>query len=288
MIIDVDIDRDLYPFTSQWFDSSAGRIHYVDEGSGRPILFCHGAPTWSFLFRNVINALRETHRCIAVDHLGFGLSERPEEGFGYTVAEHSSALGELVDYLDLSDLVVVGHDWGGPIGLTALSHRPQRLTGIVATNTALWPIDALANRGFSRVMSTPFMQRRIVDENFLIEKVLLGRTGPPLTDVEADHYRRVQPHGARAGLAVMPTEIRAARPLLTELTRTARAAFGDVPTTAVWGMRDQVFPPRTCLPRLRSIFAELNLVPVSDAGHFVAEEKPNEMAAAIKRALGVS
>ena len=78
MRIDFTPDPSLYPFKSHWFNSYAGQLHYVDEGTGPPILFCHGNPTWSFLYRKVITRLRENFRCIAVDYLGFGLSERPE------------------------------------------------------------------------------------------------------------------------------------------------------------------------------------------------------------------
>jgi haloalkane dehalogenase len=91
----------LYPFDSRWLESFAGRVHYVDEGRGQPILMCHGNPTWSFLYRNAIRALRERFRCIAVDYLGFGLSERPP-AYGYTPAEHAAVLRELVRELDLS------------------------------------------------------------------------------------------------------------------------------------------------------------------------------------------
>jgi haloalkane dehalogenase len=78
----------LYPFNSHWFESSRGRLHYVDEGTGPPILLCHGNPTWSFLYRDIIVALRDRFRCIAADYLGFGLSEHPPR-FGYTAEEHA-------------------------------------------------------------------------------------------------------------------------------------------------------------------------------------------------------
>ena len=94
MKIDFMPDRSLYPFESRWFDSSAGVMHYVDEGAGPTILFCHGNPTWSFLYRNIITGLRGCFRCIAVDYPGFGLSERPE-GYGYTIEEHARCVGDL-------------------------------------------------------------------------------------------------------------------------------------------------------------------------------------------------
>ncbi|MGW6701284.1 alpha/beta fold hydrolase, partial [Nocardia sp. NPDC055049] len=111
MLIDFTPDKALYPFESRWFESSAGRVHYIDEGSGIPILFCHGSPTWSFLYRKIIGQLGDRFRCVAVDYPGFGLSERPP-GYGYTIAEHAAVVGELVDHLGLDQFVVMGQDWG--------------------------------------------------------------------------------------------------------------------------------------------------------------------------------
>ena len=115
-MIDFVPDENVYPFESRWFDSSAGRVHYIDEGTGPPIVFCHGSPTWSFLYRKVVAGLRDRYRCIAVDYLGFGLSERPQN-FGYRISEHTTILGELIDHLQLDGFVLMGQDWGGPIGL---------------------------------------------------------------------------------------------------------------------------------------------------------------------------
>ncbi|MEU1866521.1 haloalkane dehalogenase [Streptomyces gardneri] len=281
MMIDFAPDPDLYPFASRWFDSSAGRVHYIDEGSGPPIVFCHGSPTWSFLYRHIVKGLRDRYRCIAVDHLGFGLSERPA-GFGYTVSEHTAVMGELIDHLRLDGFVLMGQDWGGPIGLGAATARADRVRGIVLGNTAFWPIEPLANRAFSAIMSSRPMQRRILEQNFLVEKFLLGRTGPALTAAEADHYRMAQPtKEARHGLAVMPGEIRAVRPLLEELAQEVPALLGDKPTLAVWGMRDMVFRPKACIPRIRSSFTELSVVELRQARHFVQEDAPDRIVDAI-------
>ncbi|AHH14934.1 haloalkane dehalogenase [Nocardia nova SH22a] len=283
MLIDFVPDRTLYPFESRWFDSTAGRMHYIDEGDGPPILFCHGSPTWSFLYRDIVRNLRDRYRCIAVDHLGFGLSERPAE-FGYTIAEHTVVLGELIDHLRLDGLVMMGHDWGGPIGLGAVTARADRVRGITLGNTMFWPIDALANRAFSAVLSSGPMQRRILERNFLIERVLLAQVGSKLSAAEADHYRAVQPDPpARPGLAVMPREIRAARPFLDRLAREVPAQLGDKPTLAVWGMRDMAFRPKTCLPRIRDTFSDLEVLELPNASHFIQEFEPDTISAAIAR-----
>jgi hypothetical protein len=105
----------LFPFQSRFYESSVGRIHYIDEGSGIPILLLHGNPTWSFLYRKIVPRLQDAFRCIAVDYPGFGLSDRPD-GYGYTPGEHARVIGELVDHLDLDGFLIMIQDWGGPIG----------------------------------------------------------------------------------------------------------------------------------------------------------------------------
>ncbi|MFI8242466.1 haloalkane dehalogenase [Streptomyces sp. NPDC085866] len=283
MLIDFVPDRSLYPFESRWFDSSVGRVHYIDEGAGPPLLFCHGAPTWSFLYRQIVKDLRDRYRCIAVDYLGFGLSERPA-GFGYTIAEHTAVLGELIDHLQLDGFVLMGQDWGGPIGLGAVTARADRVKGIVLGNTLFWPTEAMANRAFSMIMSSRPMQRRILEQNFLVERVLLAELGRKLAAAEADHYRTVQPTAeARRGLAMMPKEIRAARPLLDQLARDVPVLLGDKPALLVWGMRDMVFRPNACIPRIRAAFTDLDVVELPRARHFIQEHAPDAIAEAIAK-----
>jgi haloalkane dehalogenase len=283
MLIDFIPDESLYPFESRWFDSSVGRVHYIDEGAGPPLLFCHGSPTWSFLYRHIVKDLRDRYRCIAVDYLGFGLSERPA-GFGYTITEHTAVLGELIDHLQLDGFVLMGQDWGGPIGLGAVTARADRVRGIVLGNTLFWPIEAMANRAFSVIMGSPPMQRRILEQNFLVERVLLAELGRKLTAGEADHYRAVQPTAeARRGLAIMPKEIRAARPLLDQLARDVPVLLGDKPALLVWGMRDMVFRPNACIPRMRAAFTDLDVVELPRARHFIQEHAPEAIAEAIAK-----
>ena len=153
-------DSDLYPFESRWFESSAGRVHYVDEGGGRGLLLLHGNPTWSFLYRHLIPALRDGFRCIAVDYPGFGLSDRPP-GYGYTPAEHSRVVGELVDSLELDGFLVMGHDWGGPIGTSLAAARAERVAGLVLGNTWFWAPER-PFRIFSALMSSRPLQWAIL------------------------------------------------------------------------------------------------------------------------------
>jgi haloalkane dehalogenase len=108
MQVDYRPPPDLFPFESRWFDAAGPRVHYIDEGEGPAVLMFHGNPTWSFLYRNVILALRGRYRCIAMDYPGFGLSERPT-GYGYTSAEHAEVVGKLVDHLELDRFELCRH-----------------------------------------------------------------------------------------------------------------------------------------------------------------------------------
>ena len=169
------------------------------------------------------SGLRERFRCVAVDHLGFGLSERPP-GCGYTPGEHAEAVEELVESLGLSELIVMGHDWGGPIGLSVASS--DRVAGLVLGNTWFWPPDR-PMRIVSRIMSSPPLQWAIVRHNFFVERIIPSGTGRKLSKPEMDHYRGVQPSPeARAVVAEFPRHIVAASSWLRELEVAVRRAAG--------------------------------------------------------------
>ncbi len=286
MPIDFTPDPELYPFTPRCFDSTAGRMHYIDEGAGTPILFCHGNPTWSFLYRNIIIRLRDQFRCIAPDYLGFGLSDRPA-GYGYTIEEHADVVGELVDHLKLDGYVSMGQDWGGPISMTVDTVRADRVRGVVLGNTWFWPTDRLSMKLFSTVMSSPPMQYAILKRNFFVERMIPAGTSRTLTPREMEHYRGVQPSpDARTGVAVMPKQILAARPLLERLARDVPATLGAKPALLVWGMKDFAFQGQHMIPRMRATFPDHVLVELPTANHFIQEDAPDRIAEAITTRFG--
>lgn len=271
---------ELYPFQSRWFESSAGRVHYVDEGKGQPILMCHGNPTWSFLYRNVIRSLRDRFRCIAVDYPGFGLSDHPD-GYGYTVAEHAGVVGELVSELDPSELIVLGHDWGGPIGTSVASSNPDRVAGLVFGGTFFWPTDR-RGRIFSRVMSSRPMQRAIIKRNFFVERLLPAAINRRLGPEEMEHYRAVLPTPeSRAGVAQFPRQIIDATPLLAELEQRVPERLGGKRVLITYPMKDAAFPAKTTLPRMLDAFSDVEVVELPEAKHYFAEDAADQIADAI-------
>ncbi len=277
-------DRTLYPFKSRWFDSSAGRMHYIDEGSGRPILFCHGNPTWSFLYRDIVARLADRFRCIAVDYLGFGLSERPES-YEYTIEEHARTTGELVDYLGLDGFMVMGQDWGGPVSTAVATHRADRVSGVVLGNTWFWP-PSLPFRLFSRFMGTGLMQRKIIDDNFFVERIMPISSAKKLSELEKEHYRRAQPSpAARRGVAVMPRQIIDATPLLERLSHDVPDKLGLRPALIVWGMKDIGFRP-AMITRMRAAFSDARVLRLPNAKHYIQEDAPAAIAEAIVERFG--
>jgi cis-3-alkyl-4-acyloxetan-2-one decarboxylase len=128
--------RPIYPFEPKRFDTGRGVMSYLDEGAGdEAVVMVHGNPTWSFYFRNLVLGLRERIRCIVPDHLGCGLSDKPQD-FDYTLAEHIANLRGLLDSLKLRKIHLIVHDWGGPIGLGTALSRPDQLGRVVILNTA--------------------------------------------------------------------------------------------------------------------------------------------------------
>ncbi|SPM26909.1 haloalkane dehalogenase [Mycobacterium terramassiliense] len=286
MQIDFTPDPRLYPFQSRWFDGSRGRLHYLDEGDGPPILLCHGNPTWSFLYRDIIVALRDRFRCIAPDYLGFGLSERPA-GFGYKIDEHAQVVGEFVDHLGLDGYLTMGQDWGGPISMAVAVERAERVRGVVLGNTWFWPADTFSTKAFSRVMSSPPMQYAVLHRNFFVERLIPAGTRDRPSAAVMEHYRAVQPSAeARKGVAEMPKQILAAHPLLARLAREVPAKLGAKPALFVWGMKDFAFRPGPTLPRMRTAFPDHVVVELPDAKHFIQEDAPDRISAAIIERFG--
>ncbi|MBN2068470.1 MAG: alpha/beta fold hydrolase [Opitutales bacterium] len=127
--------RKEYPFADHYLDLDGVRMHYVDEGEGIPILMLHGNPTWSFFYRNLIKTMSANRRCIAPDHIGCGLSDKPQQ-YQYTLDQHIRNVIRLVDSLGLKSLDLVVHDWGGAIGSGLATRRPDLVRRIVVMNTA--------------------------------------------------------------------------------------------------------------------------------------------------------
>lgn len=272
-------DPRLFPFRSRFHASSAGPLHYIDEGEGLPVLLLHGNPTWSFLYRGIVIRLKSSFRCIALDYPGFGLSARPED-YGYTPREHASMVRDFVRSLDLRRLTIMGQDWGGPIGLRVAVDELARLRALVMGNTWYWPLDTWQAKTFAYVMSMAPMQSLILDKNFFVEKIMPWGVHHPLADEVMHHYREALPTPkSRIGVAEFPRQLMDASDWLANLADEVQEELSNVPLLLVWGLRDPAFP-RHYLERFREDF-RLARVHHLDAKHYIQEDAPGEIADAI-------
>jgi haloalkane dehalogenase len=271
----------LYPFESHYADIGGARVHYVDEGSGPPLLLLHGNPTWSFLYRERIKGLRDRYRCVAPDHPGFGLS-RAAPGYGYTPREHASVLEQLILQLDLTGVTMMVQDWGGPIGFAAATRHPDRFSGFVIGNTWAWPKADLGTQLFSRVLGGPIGRYLILQRNFSDEKAIPGAMKRrKLSQDVMDGYRGPFPTPeSRRPVHVFPREILASRPFLGEVERDL-AKLRDRPALLVWPTKDVAFK-RPERERWEQLFPNHRTVVLEGAGHYIQEEAPEEIIAAIR------
>jgi haloalkane dehalogenase len=285
--IDFTPSATLYPFSSRWFALGGGsRMHYVDEGSGPPILMCHGQPMWSFLYRKVILRLRERFRCIAVDLPGFGLSDRPDR-YGYTAAEHAATLARLVEHLALQDMIVMAQDWGGPIGMSVASRAPERIRGLVFMNTWYWPLAGIREKLLALAGSSAVAAGLLRHTDVGFDFGIPGFTSTRLSAEELSHYRDVQPNAAaRVGIVELARQLRGAAPWLRDLAEHAPVALRQKPMLLVWGMRDPLFGKQRFLERWKRDFPAAELVTLPGANHFIQEDAAAEIADAVVSEFG--
>lgn len=276
------VDRVEYPFESKYFELPAGNLHYVDEGNGAPIVMVHGNPTWSFLYRKLIHRLRPAYRCVAMDHLGFGLSDKPAS-WTYLPEDHAANLTALIDGLGLKNITLVVQDWGGPIGLAYAVAHPENVARLIIMNTWAWPV----NRdpyyiAFSGFVGGPVGRMLIRRRNFFAKTIMRQAFGDKAKLTASAHEQYLRPLSApedRTGCLVFPRQIIASTPWLDRLWNNL-AVLTAKPTLIVWGMKDIAFREKE-LKRWQRTFPAARTVRLNTVGHYVQEEAPEALAEAV-------
>lgn len=286
--------RDLYPFASHaiTFSHGALRYHYLDEGPrtpGKAVVMVHGNPSWSFYFRNLVLALRDQYRCIVPDHMGCGLSDKPQD-YPYTLAQHIDNLESLFDRLELTDVTLVLHDWGGAIGMGAAVRKPERIKKIVVLNTAAF----LSTRIPLRIAVC-----RIPVFGDIAVRGLNGFARAALTMAVA-HRERMTPQVKAGFLApydswanriatlrfvqdipMLPNET--AWPVMKAI-EAGLPQFEKTPMLICWGMKDWCFN-ESFLKTWRAKFPAAEVVTYDDAAHYVLEDAHERIAPKVREFL---
>jgi cis-3-alkyl-4-acyloxetan-2-one decarboxylase len=277
-----------FPFEPRFVSAGDVRLHYVDEGppDAAPLLFAHGNPTWSYLWREQIAELSARgHRCVAFDHMGFGRSDKPRQLSAYALQRHVDNTLALIDALDLTDATLVAHDWGGPIGLGALLERSDRFRAVVLMNTWAWELPSFLPPFLREFRTEGLGEILALGGNLFVESIPGGMRRRDPDPMMMDAYRAPFPdYWSRAGTLAFQREIP-----LTERDRSAplmasiheRLSDVSVPVLLVWGMRDPVFQP-VFLDQWRELFPNAQVVELPDASHYLVEDSPGEVTAAIE------
>jgi haloalkane dehalogenase len=304
--------RQLYPFESHWHEpgSGYGRMHYLDEGplhssngkNPETLLFVHGNPTWSFHWRRLIAGLRPRFRCIAPDHLGCGLSDKPQRFF--KLDDHIENLSHLIETLQLERLTLIAQDWGGAIGLGALLRMRDRLERIVLFNTGAFPPRYIPWR--IRACRMPVLGRITVQGANAFSRaalrMTLARRSRLAPDVEAGYLAPYNCWANRCAVYGFVKDIPNTRePLFSDLIidslpeastwgrlaviEQGLRSLADRPSCLIWGMRDWCFRP-DCLERFIEAWPQAEVHRLADVGHWVVEDAPEESLALVEQFLG--
>lgn len=279
---------EMFPLESRFLDLDGNRVHYVDEGSGRTLLFLHGNPAWSFVNRHLIADLRNDYRCVALDLPGYGLSV-PGPNYGLTAPEHASVVEALVHELDLEDVVLFGHDWAGPIGIHVAEAMPDRFSGIILGNTWLWPIVGnKTDERFSKMMGSGlamFLNRQF---NFFPRMVLSqGLKRSRLDPLAREAYLRpFENRASRRGPIVLAGQILGATDFLRSI-ETHIDRIADRPSLIVWATADFAFS-NVHRQRLESMFTNHTSVSLEGCGHCIQEDAPDELLESIRSWLAAT
>jgi haloalkane dehalogenase len=291
-----NVPRDLYPFEGRYLELDGLRYHYLDEGTGEPVVAVHGNPTWSFYYRELVARLSSEYRVVVPDHIGCGLSDKPDdEQYGYTLRRRIDDLSALIDRLELDRVSLVVHDWGGAIGLGWAIRNPERLARLVILNTAAFhlPPDMTLPWQLWLVRNTPVGPLMVRGLNaFARGAAWVGctrrRLGKRLRDAYCAPYDswadRIATLRFVQDIPLQPGD--AAYDTLTAIQASLHR-FRDRPVLICWGARDFVFDDRF-LAEWRNIYPHAEVHRFADAGHYVLEDASDQVIGLIRKFLLVS
>jgi haloalkane dehalogenase len=279
------VDAREYPFTPRMLAVDAGRMSYLDEGEGPPVVMVHGTPTWSFLYRHLVKALAPRHRCIVPDLPGFGLSDRVSDA-SYRPEDQARRLTALIETLRLKDFTLVVHDFGGPIGLAHAIERPASVHRLVLFNTWMWSL--AGDRSFRLVggllggsLGRLALERLGLSTEVLWRRAIADRAR--YTRAVHAHYRApMATRAARRATAVYARELLGSSAWYERLW-SRRERIADIPALLIWGMKDPAFGK--FLPRWQRVFTHVNVAELRDVGHAPPEERGPEVSGMVAQFL---
>ena len=265
----------LYPFACQSFASSGGRLNFVDVGAGPVVVMLHGNPTWSFFYRDLILAMQDSHRCLALDHLGCGFSDKPQ-GADYTLRGHIERASEWLQSMDISSFHLVVHDWGGAIGFGVADKLRDRISGITILNTAAFAFDSIPLR--IAVCRIPLIGELLVrGANGFVRGATRMTSVEPLSEAVAEGYQL--PYGnwhdrVAVHRFVRDIPMHDRHPSWNTLKSVVNSLnqWKSVPVQIVWGMKDWCFHTKF-LEIWEQLYPHAESLHLENAGHYLFEDR---------------
>ena len=276
-----------YPFAHNYLTVDGAQLHYIDEGQGEVLLFVHGTPSWSFEFRNIIKHLSKNYRCIALDHIGFGLSDKPA-GYDYSIQNHTATLLKLINHLQLNQFSMLVHDFGGIIGLAAAEQIPDKISKIIILNTWCRSIqDEPEYKKMKGILGSPLMPFLYRYFNFSAKYILPAAFGERSRLTPEVHQQYLKPFGnasERNGTVAFAKSLLRDQQYYESIGKML-SVLKNKPVLIIWGMKDAFITEKHLL-WMQEQFPAAEVVKYEDAGHFVLEEKSVVAGPVIEAFLG--
>ena len=282
----------LFPFKRNYLDRNGHKLQYVNEGQGEPVVMVHGNPSWSFYYRNLVKALSPNHQCIVPDHIGCGLSDKPDDaGYDYTLKNRIDDLEALLDHLEVKEkITLIVHDWGGMIGMGYAARHPERIKKIVVLNTG----------AFHLPEAKPFPWALWICRNTLLGTVLVrgfnafssiasyvGVKRAPMPKAIREAY--VAPFNSWANristlrfvqdIPLKPGDRN--YELVSEISEKL-SQFNQLPMMICWGLKDFVFD-KHFLDEWKRRFPQAEVHEYADCGHYILEDASDEVVAQVQQ-----
>ncbi|MCG9746236.1 alpha/beta fold hydrolase [Shewanella sp. Isolate8] len=282
----------LFPFKRNYLDRNGHKLQYVNEGQGEPVVMVHGNPSWSFYYRNLVKALSPNHQCIVPDHIGCGLSDKPDDaGYDYTLKNRIDDLEALLDHLEVKEkITLIVHDWGGMIGMGYAARYPERIKKIVVLNTG----------AFHLPEAKPFPWALWICRNTLLGTVLVrgfnafssiasyvGVKRAPMSKAIREAY--VAPFNSWANristlrfvqdIPLKPGDRN--YELVSEISEKL-SQFNQLPMMICWGLKDFVFD-KHFLDEWKRRFPQAEVHEFADCGHYILEDASDEVVAQVQQ-----
>lgn len=280
------LNRAEYPFSLHSFETERGTMKYIDEGKGHTIVFVHGNIAWSFLFRKIISELSSDYRCVSLDHLGFGLSDKPVNG-EYLPSDHAERFESFMEKLELTDITLVVHDFGAAIALEWATRHPNFVRNLVILNSYAWRLDDNEPAmKLSKLISNPLNRfyYRVIQStpNFILPTVLGDRH--TMTKKIANQYLRpFETHDDRKSVFSIIDSWKKTPEWFDKISEKL-GRLESKPVLFLWGMKDPMFG-KSSLRRFQSLFPQNQTFEFDQSGRFLPEEQPAEVTEKIKQFL---